>query len=411
MPAPSPTASPLEETDVQRWRAETPGAERRVHLNNAGAALMPHPVIQAVQAHLERESEIGGYEAADVAEGEIEAAYASVAALIGADVRNVAFAENATAATAQALSSFDSEPGDAVLTSNADYVSYQLMLLSLARRRGVRVLRAADLPEGGVDPDSVRRLLRERRPKLVLLAWVPTNSGLVQDVEAVGRICQEADVPFILDACQAVGQLPVDVRAVPCDFLTATSRKFLRGPRGMGFLYVSDRALEAGRYPLALDLRGGTWTAPDRFELAPTARRFENWEFAYALVLGLGAAARYAQEVGVERTSARAAELAAYARERLGALPGARVLDRGRKRCAIATFAFSGTDAHELAGVLRTSGVNTSVAARSSALVDMDAKGVQAALRVSPHYYNTREEVDRLAEAVTGARGVGRKRA
>ncbi|MFW6330549.1 MAG: aminotransferase class V-fold PLP-dependent enzyme, partial [Gemmatimonadota bacterium] len=286
--------------DLARWRRDTPAALRgRIHLNNAGASLMPEPVLAMVRDHLDRETRLGGYEAADDAATRIERAYGHVATLVGAAPRNIAMVENATVAFAQALSAFDFRPGDVILTTRNDYASNQLMYLSLAERLGVEVVRAADAPEGGVDPESVRTLARERRPALVALTWVPTNSGLVQPAEAVGEICAELEVPYLVDACQAVGQMPVDVAALRCDFLAATGRKFLRGPRGTGFLFVADRALERGRRPLYLDMRGADWTAADAYRLRHDARRFENWEFAYALVLGLGEAAWYAREVGV----------------------------------------------------------------------------------------------------------------
>src|SRR4030095_11623303 len=110
---------------------------------------------------------------------------------------------------------------------------------------------------------------------------------------AIGAACAERGVPFVLDACQAIGQIPIDVGALGCDFLAASARKFLRGPRGIGFLYVSDAALARGVEPLFVDIQGVTWTARDAYEAVADARRFENWEFAHALVLGMGAAARY----------------------------------------------------------------------------------------------------------------------
>jgi selenocysteine lyase/cysteine desulfurase len=284
--------------DPSPWRAETPAAAAgRIHLNNAGAALMAKPVLNAITAHFRRESELGGYEAADAAAADIAEAYEAVAALIGAAPRNIAVVENATVAVALALSAFDLAPGDVLLTSRNDYISNQLMYLSLAARRGVEVLRAEDLPQGGVDPDSVRTLIRRRRPRLVALTWVPTNSGLVQAAEEVGRICEEEDVPLILDACQAIGQFPVDAGALRCDFMAATARKFLRGPRGIGFLYVSDRALAQQRAPLYIDMRGAVWLDDDAYRLVADARRFENWEFAYALLMGMGEAARCAARV------------------------------------------------------------------------------------------------------------------
>ncbi|HSJ24202.1 MAG TPA: aminotransferase class V-fold PLP-dependent enzyme [Longimicrobiales bacterium] len=386
--------------DPTRWRNETPAASAgRIHLNNAGAALMPVPVIDAVQDHLLREIRLGGYEAADEAAPDVEAAYDAVARLAGAAPRNIAFVENATVAFAQALSSFDFGAGDIILTTANDYISNQLMYMSLARRLGVRIVRAADLPEGGVDPDSVRQLLRRERPKLVAVTWVPTNSGLVQPVEEVGRVCAEAGVPYLIDACQAVGQIPIDMDALHCDFLSATARKFLRGPRGAGFLCVSDAMLGDGRAPLLVDMRGAEWVAADDFALFDGARRFENWEFAYALVLGTGAAARYAMDVGVEQAGRYAAGLAAHGRERLAELPGARVLDRGGRLAAIVTVTMAGHDPQDVMLRLREQAINTSVVTRGSAVIDMDDKGAAAALRISPHYYNTRRDMD----AVVGA--------
>jgi selenocysteine lyase/cysteine desulfurase len=385
---------------LKRWRRDTPGCEQRVHLNNAGASLMPRPVSDGVREHLEREAAIGGYEAADAAAEQVAATYVAVAELIGAAPRNIAVVENATAAFALALSAFDFRRGEVILTTRNDYVSNQIMYLSLARRLGVEVVRAADLPEGGVDAGSVRDIIERRRPRLVAVTHVPTNSGLIQDVAAVGAVCAETGTPYLIDACQSTGQLPLDVGRLRCDFLSATARKFLRGPRGVGFLYVADRMLVEGRQPLLVDMRGADWTAADDYTLADGAQRFENWEFAYALHLGLGAAARYALEVGVGRGGGRAAELAAYARERLAAVDGIRVLDRGAGLCAIVTAEVAGCDARSLVTRLRERGINTSASLKGYALLDMEAKRAVSAVRVSPHYYNTNEEIDQAVEAI-----------
>jgi selenocysteine lyase/cysteine desulfurase len=386
--------------DLLRWRGDTPGCSRVVHLNNAGAALVPRAVREAVRAHLNLEDEIGGYEAAESQVSAIRASYAAVASLLGARAENIAMVQNSTVAFAQAISAFDLARGDVILTTRSDYASNQIMYLSLARRRGVEIIRAPDATAGGVDPDEVRRIIRRRRPTLMALTWVPTNSGLVQPAEAIGTICREAEVPYLVDGCQAVGQMPIDVHQLHCDFLAATARKFLRGPRGLGFLYVSDRVLQSGAHPLLVDMHGATWTEADAFVLTPDARRFETWEFAHALVLGLGAAARYALEVGLSTARNRSRDLASYARDRLGALPGVRVLDRGPELCAIVTAAIANHKAKDIKLALRARGINTSSPEREDAVIDMDEKRASSALRISPHYYNTREEIDTAVEAL-----------
>src|SRR3989441_2094797 len=377
---------------LPRWREETPGCANRVHLNNASAALMPQCVLRAVTGHLEREANFGGYESADAAAETVQDAYGNVARLLGAQSRNIAIVENSTVAFFQALAAFDFRPGDVIVTTRNDYISNQLAYLSLAQRHGVEVRRAADLASGGADPQSVRELLRNPRVRLLAATWVPTNSGLIQPVEALGEIAESAGVPYLVDACQAVGEIPVDVRKVRCDFLSATARKFLRGPRGIGFLYVSDRVLERGEYPLYIDMRGAEWITANTFELAPDARRFENWEFAHSLVLGLGEAARYAASVGVERGGKRARELAALGRNEVRAIPGLRVLDRGEERAALGTMDVRGESGPGQVELLRQKGINTSASLRAYAVIDMDEKRAASALRISPHYYNTREE-------------------
>ena len=385
---------------VDQWRQDTPGCANRVHLNNAGAGLMPQSVLNAIVGHLNREASFGGYESADDVKPAIDEAYANVARLIGAQPRNIALVENSTVAFFQALSAFDFEPGDVIVTTRNDYVSNQLAYLSLARRRGIRVERAADLATGGADPQSVRDLLRGPHVRLLAVTWVPTNSGLIQPVEALGEVAESAGVPYLIDACQAVGEIPADVAKLRCDFLSATARKFLRGPRGLGFLYVSDRALKRGQFPLYIDMRGADWVSANSFEPAPDARRFENWEFPHSLVLGLGEAARYALSVDIERGGRRARELAAKLRVKLSAVPGFRVLDRGAELAAIVTVDIQGWHASDVVTWLRQRGINTSASQRAYAVIDMDEKHATSAVRLSPHYYNTEEELDLAVEAL-----------
>ena len=386
--------------DLPRLRAHTPGAEHRIHLNNAGAALMPEPVLRAIRDHLALEGRIGGYEAAAEARDAIDAAYEAVAALLGTEPHQVALTENATASFQQALSSIPFRAGDLLVTTRHDYVSNQIQYLSLARRFGIEVVRVPDGEGGGVDLGALETLVRRRRPRLVAASHVPTNSGLVQDAAGIGRICREHDIWYLLDACQSLGQIPLDPEALGCDFLSATGRKFLRGPRGIGLLWVSERVLEAGLEPLFPDLRGAEWTDADAYRPAPGARRFENWEFPWALVLGLSAAARYAVAGGVDEGGARAAGLAPPLRRGLALVDGVRVLDRGPQLCAIVTADVAGRDPATLVDVLRREGINTSALDRASGVLDFDAKGVSGALRLSPHYYNTEAEIDAAVEAI-----------
>lgn len=374
---------------------------------------MPEPVLRAVHEHLDLEARIGGYEAAAERADAIDAAYAAMAELLGAEPGQVAFTDSATASFATALSAIPFNRGDVLVTTRNDYASNQIMYLALESRLGIEIVRAPDAPEGGVDVLQITEIIHRRRPRLVAVTHIPTNSGLVQPVEAIGQECRNRDILYLVDACQSVGQIPLDMRAIGCDFLTGTSRKFLRGPRGMGFLAVSERVLDRGLEPLYIDMRGADWVDNDLYQPAFDARRFENWEFSYANLLGMGEAARYALSLGVERTAERARGLAAHARERLAGLAGlpglagVRVLDRGEELCAIVTVALEGSangsngrDPAMLVEALRMKGINTSSVDRVSAVIDFDEKGVEGALRISPHYYNTEGDIEALVEAL-----------
>jgi selenocysteine lyase/cysteine desulfurase len=384
--------------DVAALRADTPGLAHRVHLNNAGAALMPQPVIEAIQGQLDLEVWHGGYEAEAEAKasGIVDQAYEAVATLLGTSADRIAMTEHATASFSAALSSIPFEKGDAIVTTRHDYVSNQIQYLSLAHRLGIEIVRVPDAPEGGVDLGAMEETIHRRRPRLVAVTQIPTNSGLVQDVAAIGTMCRARDIVYLVDGCQSVGQMPVDVEAMGCDFFSATSRKYLRGPRGAGFLYVSDRVLDRGFEPLFPDMRGADWIDGDLYQPAPDARRFESWEFFWGLVLGTGAAAAYANALDMELIRDRARGLADTLRTRITGLPGARVLDHGAELGATVTASFEGQVPSELVTQLKARGINTSSQTRIDAVLDYDEKGVDGALRMSPHYYNDHSDLDAL---------------
>ncbi|MFN7116556.1 MAG: aminotransferase class V-fold PLP-dependent enzyme [Saprospiraceae bacterium] len=385
---------------IEQFRLETPGTKNRMHFNNAGSALTPQPVIDAIQQHFQLEIEIGGYEAEATAHHKIEDFYNVMARFLNCQPRNIAYTGSATDAYNRALSAISFAKGDVILTTKNDYVSNQIAFLELQKRFGVQLIRAEDLPEGGVDVDSVRGLIQKHRPKLVAVTHVPTNSGLVQPVAAIGEICKAENIWYLVDACQSAGQMPLNVQEIHCDFLSATFRKFLRGPRGAGFLYVSDKALDAGLEPLFLDLLSANWTASDGYETRPDARRFELWERPHALMLGSKVCVEYAMTIGLSQIETRVKYLADLCREKLSAIPGIKNLDKGKARCGITTYAITGWESNALKAKLQEFRINTSITTRLGAQLDFAEKGVDWALRVSPHYYNTEEEVVQLTESL-----------
>jgi selenocysteine lyase/cysteine desulfurase len=374
-----------------------------LHLNNAGAALPPAPVLDAVIGHLRREAEIGGYEAADEAGPCLRAVHASIARLIGAAPDEIALVESATQAWTLGFHAVGLGEGDRILTARAEYASNVISFLHLAQSRGVVVEVVPSDADGALDVEALRRMI-DARTKLIAVTHVPTNGGLVNPAAAIGAVARAHGIPFLLDACQSVGQLPIDVAAIGCDMLSATGRKFLRGPRGTGFLYVRRGILDRLRPPF-LDLHSARWTGARDYAVEPGATRFEMWESSVACRLGLGAAADYALAVGVEAISARIRALAEALRVRLAAIPGVAVHDLGRVRCGIVTFTLPGMTAREASARLRAQGINTSVSTAPFARWDMEPRGLAELVRASPHAYNTEEEVGRFIDAVAALGG------
>ena len=384
--------------DVERARAQTPGCTERIHFNNCGAALMPTPVIHALKTHIDLEAQIGGYEAATAADELVQATYSAVARMLNCSTREVAVVENATRGWDMAFYALEFQPGDRILTCSAEYASNYIAYLQVARKTGAVIETIPDDSHGAVDVDALREAMDER-VKLIAITHVPTNGGLVNPAAAIGRVAREHGIPFLLDACQSAGQMPLDVEELKVDVLSATSRKFLRGPRGMGFVYVRESLITALEPPF-LDLHAATWVAPGEYRLRDDARRFENWECNVAAKIALGTAVNYALDWGLDAIETRVDLISAALRQGLAALPGVRLRDRGSRQCGIVSFTVAEMAPAAVVQGLRERGINSSVSRARSTQLDMHGRGLDALVRAGVHYYNNEEEVARFLAAL-----------
>ena len=323
---------PFTNSEIAALRADTVGcAPDRIFFNNAGAALQPRPVVERVVEHLRLEEQVGGYEAADQMAAARDHVYASIARLVGANVDEIAITDSATRAWDMAFYALKFGPGDRILTAQNEYSSNYIAFLQVAKRTGAEIVVVPANDSGEIDLDALRVSLEKGGVKLVALTHIATNNGMVQQAAEVGKLTRQYDVPFLLDACQSAGQVPLDVAELGCDMLSATGRKYLRGPRGTGFLYVR-RAILDRLEPPFLDNHAATWSAIDEYTVRSDARRFELFESSLAVALGFGAAADYALRIGLDRIEARVQKLAAALRQRLSRIPGIQVTDTGHDK-------------------------------------------------------------------------------
>lgn len=386
---------------VSRARRDTPGCAGVTHLNNAGASLPTQQVLDAVIDHLRLEAQIGGYEAADRAASRIDRGYGAVAELLHCAPEEIALCESATVAFDRAFQAVPLHRGDRVLVGQGDYASNSLTLLARCQRIGAKVEVVPDDEHGQTSVAALHSIVEQHagRVKLIALTHVPSNGGLVNPAAAIGAIARTYGITYLLDACQSVGQMPINVDEIGCDLLSFTGRKYLRAPRGTGALYVRQSVLDHLE-PSTIDLRGATWTAADRFELRPDARRFETFESSVAARIGLGVAIDYALRLGLDQIEERITALAVLLRDALEEVPGVVVRDLGERRCGIVTFTLDGWDPDDIRRSLQRDKINVSVTLKGSTLLDMTTRGLDAMVRASVHYYNTEDEIERFVMLV-----------
>ncbi|PPK67583.1 selenocysteine lyase/cysteine desulfurase [Actinokineospora auranticolor] len=383
--------------DAAAAQGDTPAAGR-VFLDSAGSSLPPSAVVDAVVGHLRREAEIGGYRAAAERRDDLEAGYGLLADFLGCAPDEVAFTDSATRSWLSLLDAIPLGPGDRVLTTEAEYGGNAIPLLRVADQAGFSVEPVPSGPDGSIDLDALRGALDER-VRLVSLVHVPTNGGLVNPVAEVAAAAHGVGALVLLDACQSFGQLPLSLAGTGVDMITATGRKWLRGPRGTGVLAVRRDVLARLR-PRLVDLRGAVWTGLREVELRADARVLELWEHSVADRLGLLAAVRYASDLGVDRIAASVGDRAARLRAGLAEVPGVTVRDIGAQRCGLVSFTVDGRSAEHVRDALADRDVTVTVSSLPSTRYDMTRRALPQVVRASPHYFVSHAQIDTAVGAV-----------
>lgn len=377
--------------EIQAFRADTPGVSNVIHFNNAGASLIPDGVEKAILEYFQHEVLYGGYETAEKFSSEIDHVYAALSRYLNCSSTEIALCQNATAAWDQAFLSIPFENGDTVLCSISEYASNYIPLLQLAKKKAIQIKAIPNDADGQVDVEALKQLI-DKKVKLIAITHVPTNGGLINPAQEIGQISRQNNILYLLDACQSVGQMPLDVKEIGCDFLSGTSRKYLRGPRGIGFLYACENTTSSLE-PAILDLHAASWTSPTSYEIRSDAKKYENWENNLSSVVGFATAIDYMLSIGIDKIWTRIQFLATYLRKQLQVIPGVKIHDLGKIKCGIVSFS-TPIDSFKLKSELHDNGFNVSVIHPSHTLIDMNTRGLGHLIRASVHYYNTVEEID-----------------
>ncbi len=382
--------------DIDSARSDTRALPQLIHFNNAGSSLMPAPVSDALHSYLHDEEKYGGYETAAIRAAELDNFYASFSRLLNCQTNELAYIENATRAWDMIFYSIPLQAGDRILTSVAEYGSNVIAYLQRAKQTGAELVVVPNDDSGQLDTRALEQLI-DAKTRLISVSHIPTGGGLVNPVVEIGRIAKAAGVPYLLDACQSMGQLPVDVKEIGCDFASGTGRKYLRGPRGTGVLYVSQTMTESME-PAMLDQHAADLISPTQYQVIDGAKRFENWEQFFAGKAALGVAVDYALSWGINDIQQRNTMLAENMRAQLSAIPGVTVTDEGSTRCAIVTFFCKQKSATELQRLFSAESINVSVSSGSGTLLSFRQRGLDEVVRASVHYFNTETEIDLFIE-------------
>ncbi len=382
--------------DIKRAREETIACNNLIHFNNAGASLMPTPVSKALHEYLNKEEQIGGYETEAIYTESLNSIYSSAAKLLNCSPNEIAFIENATRAWDMAFYSFKFNPGDKILTTIAEYGSNVVAYLQQAKRFGVEVVFVPNDEFGQIDVNALSKMIDEK-VKLISITHIPTGGGLVNPAKAVGRIANAAGIPYILDACQSVGHMPINVEEIGCDVLCITGRKYLRGPRGTGLLFVRNSLLNELEPPI-LDQHAAELISSTEYLIRPDSKRFENWEQYCAGKYALGVAIDYALSWDLGAIQKRIYSLADNLRQKLSRIDGVHSTDDGVEKCGIITFTADQLEPVAIKQALSKQRINVSTSKGSGSLVSFEKRGLKEVVRASVHYFNTDEEIDHFVD-------------
>ena len=369
-----------------------------VHFNHSGAGLPSPETVQAVVDHLRLEAERGPMEAGAIASDAIRNSYQVAAQLLGCAPQDVAFGTSHGQLYGNLIASIPLSAGDKIFVSRQEWIGNVLCLQRSANLSGASLSLMASDDTSAVDPIALGESLSSE-VRIVALTWIGAGSALINPAAAIGAAIRHAGSSafFIIDASQAIGQVPINVAEIGCDALIACGRKFLRGPRGTALAYISPR-LAAEIVPRSIDNVSST-LSNGNVVVANSAQAFEFGEESVALKLGLGKAIEQALSLGVDRIRLKLHHKAAILRQALAVVPGVQLLDLGNSKGAAVTFAINGVACATAKQRLADQGINIGMNGPGYTPYDLSIRGISELLRASVHLSTTDDDIALIVNA------------
>ncbi|MDH0496021.1 aminotransferase class V-fold PLP-dependent enzyme [Comamonas aquatica] len=369
------------------------------YFNQAAGGLMPGRVLQAVTDYMQREQALGSYVAAQQAQPQLQQLYVQLAALLHCQPTDIALTTGNTHGWCAVVGALPLKAGDRVLVTPGEWGGNYAMLLQLQARTGCVLETMPCTADGHIDLAALEAGL-DARVQLIALTWVPANGSTVYDAQALGQLCARQGIPYIIDAAQALGHIPVDVQALQCDVLTAPGRKWLCGPRGTGLVYLKP-GFAARLQPMTVDHVSCPIT-PSGPVLRQDARMLEQSESSVALKLGLLAALDTAQAEGWAQRFAAIAERARQLRSALADVQGLRLhsLAAAPADCGIVPFTLQGHTPAQVQQALLQCHIQVAASGMGFTPLDMQARGLGAVVRASVSAHTTDTDIQALVQAL-----------
>ena len=366
-----------------------------INFNNAGASKNPEFVVNRIKEYLDEEVIFGGYYAAEKNKKHIINFYKNLSFLINCHESEISFVPSSTYGWNFFLDSVNLEKGDNIIIFDNEYGNN---FLSLLKKKNVEI-RVSEIDTNGKICLSNLKKKIDKKTKIICVCHIASQSGNIQNVEEICKVSKKLNnkIIFLLDACQSIGHIKIDVKKINCDVMVGSGRKYLRGPRGTGFMYIKD-SIKKNIRPSIFDSR--SCVLKKMKTILYKKNLFETFEFPPALIIGLSESLSYLNKLGIKKIEKKIKNLSIYFRKKIKKINSVTVYENPLLLSGINTISVEKKPVEKIHKYLLKKKILTSICTTSTSYHHFEKMNVKKLLRISFHHYNTRKEIDYLVEVL-----------